>query len=132
MVCRGISMAQSCSMVRGGGGRPLISDTSPPSVTCCFAYLIIISQGLAWAGCGGPGGSPPAETYPIHREQNIYWRMNNSGHGPVMLSAVNKGNSSLNVKSGFPHLTNTQQLPMKALAQVSLILMDKKDHCHLA
>ena len=26
-----------------------------------------------------------------------------------MLSAVNKENSSLNVNSGFPHLTNTQQ-----------------------
>ena len=30
-----------------------------------------------------------------------------------MLSAVNKGNSSLNVNSGFPHLTNTQQLQQR-------------------
>ena len=30
-----------------------------------------------------------------------------------MLLAVNKGNSLLNVNSGFPHLTNTQQLTTK-------------------
>ena len=57
---------------------------------------------------GGGGGEgvqgeapPPAGTYPIHREQKNYWRMNNSAHGNVMLSAVNKGNASLNVNSGF-------------------------------
>ena len=46
---------------------------------------------LEWEG-GGRGEPPPpsARTYPIHREQKNYCRMNNSAHGNVMLSAVNK------------------------------------------
>ena len=36
-----------------------------------------------------------------------------------MLSAVNKGNSSLNVNSGFPHLTNTQQLQQSGTFTIS-------------
>ena len=40
----------------------------------------------------GGAPPPPAGTYPIHREQKNYWRMNNSAHENVILSAVNKGN----------------------------------------
>ena len=36
-----------------------------------------------------------------------------------MLLAVNKGNSSLNVNSGFPHLTNTQQLQQSGTFTIS-------------
>ena len=97
------------------------SDVSPPPPGTCLS---------GGGGGGGPGeggrGSrgeppppPPAGTYPIHREQKNYWRMNNSAHGNVMLSAVNKGNSSLNVNSGFPHLTNTQQLQQSGTFTVS-------------
>ena len=71
---------------------------------------------------GGGGGEvplPPAGTYPIHREQTNYWRMNNSAHGNVMLSAIKKGHSSLNVNSGFPHLTNTQQLQQSGTFTIS-------------
>ena len=70
-------------------------------------------------GVQGGGPPPPAGTYPIHREQKNYWRMNNSAHGNVMLSAVNKRNSSLNVNSGFPYLTNTQQLQQSATFTIS-------------
>ena len=70
-------------------------------------------------GGGGPEPPPPAGTYPIHREQKNYWRMNNSAHGNIMLSAVNKGNPSLNVNSGFPHLTNTQQLQQSGTFTIS-------------
>ena len=68
---------------------------------------------------GGGVPPPPAGTYPIHREQKNYWRMNNSAHGNVMLSAVNKGNSSLNVNLGFPHFTNTQQLQQSKTFKIS-------------
>ena len=74
---------------------------------------------LSGGGVQGGGSPPPAGTYPIHREQKNYWRMNNSAHGNVMLSAVNKGNSSLNVNSGFPHLTNTQQLQQSGTFTIS-------------
>ena len=70
-------------------------------------------------GGGGSGGRPPSGTYPIHKEQKNYWRMNNSAYGNVMLSAVNKGNSSLNVNSRFPHLTNTQQLQQSGTFTIS-------------
>ena len=36
-----------------------------------------------------------------------------------MFSAVNKENSSLNVNSGFPHLTNTQQLQQSGTFTIS-------------
>ena len=77
--------------------------------------------GTCLSGGGGPGGSPPppAGTYPIHRQQKNYWRMNNSAHGNVWLSAVNKRNSPLNVNSGFPHLTNTQQLQQSRTFTIS-------------
>ena len=39
-----------------------------------------------------------------------------------MLSAVNKGNSSLNVNSGFPHLTNTQQLQQSGTFTISCLM----------
>ena len=77
---------------------------------------------LSRGGGGSRGGGkppPPAGTYPIHREQKNYWRMNNSAHGNVMLSAINKGNSSLNVNSGFPHLTNTQRLQQSGTFTIS-------------
>ena len=67
--------------------------------------------GVQGRGVGGPGGSPPPlpeHTQPT-RKQKIYCRMKNSAHGNVMLSAVNNGNSSLHVNSGFPNLTNAQQ-----------------------
>ena len=83
-----------------------------------------VAQSSGWRlrGKACQGGAPPpplAGTYPIHREQKNYWRMNNSAHGNVMLSAVNKGNSSLNVNSGFPHLTNTQQLQQSGTFTIS-------------
>ena len=74
--------------------------------------------GVQRRGGGGPGGSPPRPPC-RNREQKNYWRMNNSAHGNVMLSAVNKGNSSLNVNSGFPHLTNTQQLQQSGTFTIS-------------
>ena len=51
-----------------------------------------LSKGGGGRGGGGPGGSPPppCQNEPIHGEQKNYWRMNNSAHGNVMLSAVNK------------------------------------------
>ena len=70
-------------------------------------------------GSRGEGSSPPAGTYPIHREQKSYWRMNHSAHGNVMLSDVNKGDSSLNANSGFPRLTNTQQLQQSGTFTIS-------------
>ena len=36
-----------------------------------------------------------------------------------MLSAVNKENSSLNINSGFPHLTNTKQLQQSGTFTIS-------------
>ena len=76
------------------------------------------------AGGGGGegvqgGAPPPSGTYPIHSEQKNYWRMNNSAHGNAMLSAVNKGNASLNANSGFPHLTNTKQLQQSGTFTIS-------------
>ena len=65
-----------------------LSPGDPPPGTCLSG------------GGGSRGGGGPAGTYPIHREQKNYWRMNNSAHGNVMLSAVNKEDSSLNVNSG--------------------------------
>ena len=96
----------------GGGGRPPLSvknAPTPPPGTC-------LSGG--GPGEGGRGPPPPAGTYSIHREQKNYWRMNNS-HGNSMLSAANKGNSSLNVNSGFPHLTNTQHLQQSGTFTIS-------------
>ena len=72
-------------------------------------------------GGRGSRGEPPARTYPIQREQKNYWRTNNSAHGNVMLSAVKKGNSSLNVNLGFPHLTNTQQLQQSRTFTISRV-----------
>ena len=89
------------SLVRGGGGggRDLLERGG--------------------RGSRGEGSPPRAGTHPIHREQKNDWRMNNSAHGNVMLSAVNKGISSLNVNSGFPHLTNTQQLQQSGTFTIS-------------
>ena len=78
-----------------------------------------VPQGTCLSGGGGVQGGYLAGTYPIHREQKNDWRMNNSAHGNVMLSAVNKGNSSLNVNSRFPHLTNTQQLQQSGTFTIS-------------
>ena len=65
-------------------------------------------------------GSPPL---PEHTQSTVnrknYWRMNNSAHGNAMLSAVNKENSSLNVNSGFPHLTNTKKLQQSGTFTIS-------------
>ena len=50
-------------------------------------------RGSKGGGEGVQGGGvlpQPAGTYPIHREQKKHWRMNNPGHGNVMLSAVNE------------------------------------------
>ena len=112
----------------GGGGGGGSKGGAPPLVLRCTALLIHPWSPLCSTkqfvppplppplkqvpGEGVQGGAPPprAGTYPIHREQKNYWRINNSAHGNVVLSAVSKGNSSLNVNSGFPHVTNTQQL----------------------
>ena len=81
----------------------------PPPGTC-----------LSAGGGGGSRGDPPP--LPEHTQstgnRKNYWRMNNSAHGNVMLSVVNKGNSSLN-NSGFPHLTNTQQLQQSGKFTIS-------------
>ena len=99
----------------------------PPEAPFKGRWWVGGSRDLLERGGGGRGrGSrargeapPPAGTYPIHREQKNYWRMNNSAHGNVMLLAVNKGNSSLNVNSGFPHLTSTQQLQQSGTFTIS-------------
>ena len=95
-----------------------LTDTGPPPPP----RDLLERGGVQGRGGGGQGGGvppPPAGTYPIHREQKNYWRMNNSAHGNVMLSAVNKENSSLNVNSGFTHLTNTQQLQQSRTFTIS-------------
>ena len=65
-------------------------------------------------GGGGPGGSPPPPppvgTYLVHRGQKIYWATNHSAHGNVILLVANKANSSLQVNSGFPHLSGAELL----------------------
>ena len=64
-------------------------------------------------GEGGRGSRGEAPPLPEHTQSTVNRKiigMNNSAHGNAMLSAVNKGNASLNVNSGFPHLTNIKQL----------------------
>ena len=91
---------------------------SPPPVTCLS---------------GGGGGL--AGTYPIHRGQRNYWRMNNSARVNTMLSAVNKENSSLSVNLGFPRRTNTQQLQQSGIftisCQMTVIFLVSQTWTHL-
>ena len=63
-------------------------------------------------GFRGGGAFPPplVGTYPVHREEKVYWAINRSAHGNAILSGVNNAHSSVQVDSGFPHLTNTQQI----------------------
>ena len=89
----------------------------------------------SWGGGGGEGGRgstgggegvqgggvppPPVGTYLVHREQKIYWAMNHSAHGNVILLVANKANSSLQVNSGFPHLIKTQQIQQSGTFTIS-------------
>ena len=70
-------------------------------------------------GVQGRGVPPPVETYLVHREQKIYWAMNHSAHGNVILLVANKANSSLQVNSGFPHLIKTQQIQQSGTFTIS-------------
>ena len=87
-------------------------STIPHCLPYCLCGTCLSGGGGSKGGGEGVqgGAPPPAGTYLIDGEQKNYWRMNNSAHGNAMLSAVDKENSSLNVNSGFPHLTNTKQL----------------------
>ena len=93
------------------------ADGVPPPPPCNPPPRTYLSGGGGGTGEGGRGsrgeGSPPPPPLLEHTQppgkQKIDCRMNNSAHGNVMLSAVNNGNSSLHVNSGFPHLTNAQQ-----------------------
>ena len=98
--------AGGLSIEGGGGGRDLLEQGGG-------------GGGGPGEGGGGPGGRPPPCRNIPNPQQKNYWRMNNSAHGNVMLSAVNKGNSSLNVNSGFPHLTNIQQLQQSGTFTIS-------------
>ena len=70
-------------------------------------------------GSTGEGSPPPVGTYLVHREQKIYWATNHSAHGNVILLVANKGNSSLQVNSGFPHLIKTQQMQQSGTFTIS-------------
>ena len=66
---------------------------------------------------GGGGGCCP--NTPSPQEQKTYWAMNHSAHGNAILLVVNKANSSMQVNSGFPHLTNTQQIQQSKTFTIS-------------
>ena len=74
-------------------------------------------QGLAliFIPAGAGGGAPPSTPYPLP------WGRARAG-SPVQAGAVGGGGQG---RGPVP-------LPMEAPVQASLILTDKKDHCHLA
>ena len=78
-------------------------------------------QGRGGRGSRGeaPPPPPPVGTYLVHREQKIYWATNHSAHGNVILLVANKANSSLQVNSGFPHLSKTQQIQQSGTFTIS-------------
>ena len=84
--------------------------------------LLERGRGSRGGGEGVQGGGvppPPVGTYPVHREQKIYWATNHSAHGNVILLVANKANSSLQVNSGFPHLIKTQQIQQSGTVTIS-------------
>ena len=97
-----VPMGEGVQEGGGGGGRDLLER-----------------GGGGGEGVRGEGSPPPVGTYLVLREQKIYWAMNHSAHGNVILLVANKANSSLQVNSGFPHLIKTQQIQQSGTFTIS-------------